>query len=247
MTLFCANNTSKGQQYEIWVAKTVDFLESTAPYLGEGGRCCSVMQSRPELDDNPKVLFLGYNADEDFGYCGIDKERFYKGNVKGGFYDERRYTYQWRIWKKLYDAMDKGAHYNTPMKDGNFIFMNAVYFGSKTIAQLKPVEKVIVNSCLALTNEVIHCIFKPECIVCFSVSKCFDMLASEFSFEQIQEFFPSRKDNPSLISKHRVKMGIWNGIKTIGIPHPSGKVNNDDWGTIALFLKEQMSDIAFQF
>ena len=143
--------------------------------------------------------------------------------------------------------MDKGAHYNIPMKDGNFIFMNAVYFGSKTIAQLKPTEKECVNGCLALTNEVIHCIFKPECIVCFSVSKCFDMLASEFSFKQIQEFYPSRKDNPSLVSKHRVKTGIWNGIMTIGIPHPSGRVNNDDWDTIALFLKEQMSDIAFRY
>lgn len=32
-------------------------------------------------------------------------------------------------------------------------------------------------------------------------------------------------------------MGLWEGIPIIGIPHPSGLHNHDDWGVIAHVLK----------
>lgn len=134
-------------RYEEWVEKVCDFLETTAPNLEEEGRCCSVFQSKPVLNKQPDVLFLGYNAHENYGYTGIDRKRFWKGNPS--FYEEgARYRDPWKIWYRPYNAM-KFAHYTEPMEDGNFVFMNAVYFGSSKIQQL---ERIPLISNLLLTN-----------------------------------------------------------------------------------------------
>ena len=53
------------EKYTQWVSKVIPFLERTGRALN---RCCSVMQSKPVLDKQPQVLFLGYNAQEDFGF-----------------------------------------------------------------------------------------------------------------------------------------------------------------------------------
>ncbi len=61
--------------YQQWVDEVCAFLKTTAPYLGEGGRHCSVFQSKPVLNIQPDILFLGYNANEDYGYAGIERKR----------------------------------------------------------------------------------------------------------------------------------------------------------------------------
>lgn len=225
--------------YKQWVESVCDFLETTAPNLGEGGRCCSVFQSKPVLNKQPDVLFLGYNAHEDYGYTGIDRKRFWKGNPS--FYEEgARYRDPWKIWYRPYNAM-KFAHYTAPMEDGNFVFMNAVYFGSSTIKQLEciPNIQLAIDKCLEFTKEVIIDIFCPKAIVCFSISDCFDRLNQKFGFDAVVSFSPSHNINDKPYQcKKTIKMGLWEGIPVIGIPHPSTRdFSNDDWGVIAHFLK----------
>jgi hypothetical protein len=225
------------QRYAQWVDKVFRFLEETGPTLGNRGRCCSVFQSKPVLEGQPDVLFLGYNAQEDYPYESPSEERFWEGNPD--FYDTRRM--KWRIWSKPYHAL-AFADYTKPMEDGNFVFMNAVYFGSKTIKQLEqlPNAKPAIAQCLEFTKEVIHDIFKPKAIVCFSVASGFDVLNTSFGFESVISFCPNRilPDGTKLECKWELKLGIWNGIPVIGMPHPSARgISNDDWGTIAYTLK----------
>ena len=224
------------QRYAQWVDKVSRFLEETGPTLGNGGRCCSVFQSKPVLEHQPDVLFLGYNAQEDYGYVPLSEERFWEGNPS--FYADRM---KWRIWSKPYHAL-AFADYTKPMEDGNFVFMNAVYFGSKTIKQLEqlPNAKPAIAQCLEFTKEVIHDVFKPKAIVCFSVADGFDALNTSFGFESVISFHPNRilPDGTKLECKWELKLGIWNGIPVIGMPHPSARgISNDDWGTIAYALK----------
>lgn len=230
----------KKEQYRQWVDKVCQFLTETGPTLGNGGRCCSVFQSKPVLDRQPEVLFLGYNAQEDFGYIPISEERFWEGNPD--FYTNRM---KWRIWSKLYHAM-AFADYTEPMEDGNFVFMNAVYFGSKNITQLErlPNAKPAISQCLEYTKELILEIFKPKAIVCFSLDKGFTPLHQAFKFESIESFYPSRTiaDNKELQCKWEMKTATWNGIPIIGMPHPSAPgISNDDWGTIAYALRDFLS------
>ncbi|WP_155285774.1 hypothetical protein [Capnocytophaga felis] len=221
------------EKYTQWVEKVIPFLEKTGKELN---RCCSVMQSKPVLDKQPQVLFLGYNAQEDYGFLPIDKTRFFEGNPS--FYTEERYT-KWRIWQRLYGAF-KWAEHLDPVTDGNFIFMNAVYFGTKNINQLKNIEqsKEVVNQCLDFTAEVIQDIFKPKSIVCFSISECFNPLKKKFHFTE-EEIITPQMVNGALAGI-KINKAYWNGIPIYGIPHPSGRLNNDDMGAIALFLKKEL-------
>ena len=230
--------------YDKWVEDVCAFLEETAPQLGgKGGRCCSVMQSKPVLDKRPDVVFLGYNAHEDWGFTTVDRNRFYEGNpFFYGNNGQARYKAPWRVWYKLYDAM-KWAGCTKPMNDGNFVFMNAVYFGSATIRQLEslPNSKSAIEKCLQLTQRLLLEIFRPKCIVCFSVQNCFNLIDKQFKFANVTTIRPQRiVDGKQLVAKHLVKTGYWDGIKIVGIPHPSLPISNDDWGTIALFLKNEI-------
>lgn len=133
------------------------------------------------------------------------------------------------------------AHYTKPMEDGNFVFMNAVYFGSSQIQQLERIPNIqpAIDKCLEFTKKVITDIFRPKVIVCFSISDCFDRLNLKFGFDAVVSFSPSHiiNDKPYQCKKI-IRMGLWEGIPVIGIPHPSTRdFSNDDWGVIAHFLK----------
>ena len=234
----------ENKSYDNWVKEVCSFLEDTAPRLGgNGGRCCSVMQSKPVLDKQPDVVFLGYNAHEDWGFTNVDYTRFYEGNPS--FYADNgnaRLHNPWRIWYKLYYAM-KWAKYTTLMEDGNFVFMNAVYFGSSTIKQLEslPYSKNAIEKCLYFTQKVLMEVFRPKCIICFSVRNCFDLIDKQLNFTKVTSIYPQRMvGDKLLVSRHIVKRGLWNNIKVFGIPHPSLPISNDDWGTIAQFLKKEI-------
>lgn len=218
------------QKYNQWVAKVIPFLEKTGKEIN---RCCSVFQSKPLLDKQAQVLFLGYNAQEDFGFVEVDKNRFYEGNP--AFYTDERN--QWRIWSRLYGAF-KWAENLSPVSDSNFIFMNAVYFGTKNINQLLNIKESgkAIDQCLDFTAEVIQEIFKPKSIVCFSVSECFTPLNRRYQFTNVEVIKPKMVNGQEAsITIHK---GEWNGIPVYGIPHPSGRVSNDNFGAIALYLKE---------
>ena len=228
--------TNRTELYNQWVDKVCQYIEEAGPRLNFPG---SVMQSKPVLDKQPGVVFLGFNSHEEWGYCGLKRERFFDGNP---FFYENRENSAWKVWKKPYEAF-KWAGYLTPMTDGNYVFMNAVYFGSDTIKSLqaKPESGEVIAKCLDFTAEVIQSIFRPRCVVCFSVTDCFLPLAQRFKFTEVETL------NPPIINgepaRQRVMKGFWGTIPTYGIPHPSGRVNNDDWGAIAMYLKKEMQSL----
>lgn len=221
----------KQELYDKWVDKVCQYIESVGPKIN----CTScAMQSKPVLDKSPQVVFLGYNAHEPFGYQGANKERFYTGNPF--FYTERN---KWKVWKKLYDAM-AWAKCVKPMEDGNFVFMNAVYFGSQDIQELKAKEgsAAIINQCLDYSAEVIQEVYHPNVVVCFSIPDCFSPFVERLHITDVETITPTIIDGSP--AWHQVMKAMWNDIKVLGIPHPSGRVSNDDWGAIAMFLKSEL-------
>lgn len=233
---------TRKELYDNWVDRVCRFLEETGPTLGPGGRCCGTFQSAPVLDKSPEVVFLGYNPHEDYGYVPVDRTRFYEGNPE--FYKSRE---KWPIWKNLYGAL-KYVGYLTPVTDGNFIFFNAAYFGSSDISKFKkiPGAAEATDMCLDFTEEVIHMIFKPKCIVCFSIPECFDRLDVKFHFDRVETVVPEFDgEKMHYVSTKKVKRGLWlsrngqDGIPIFGIPHPSLPISYDDWGAIATWLKNE--------
>lgn len=166
---------------------------------------------------------------------------FFEGNPYFYKDGERR---KWRIWTKLYDAM-REVGYTEPMEDGNFVFMNAVYFGSRSIAQLERIPGAVdaAGRCLDFTREVIQDIFKPRCVICLSIPNCYNYLDRRFHFSGRMTLVPERmRQGVHIVSRHAVTKADWEGIPVYGIPHPSGCVDNDSWGAIAQYLKDELTN-----
>lgn len=224
------------RKYSQWVDKVCLYMEEYGSHIN----CAScAFQSKPVLNKSPDVVFLGYNAHEEESFYGANKERFYKGNPS--FYKER-YTNIWKVWNKPYEAF-KWAKYLTPVTDGHFVFMNIIYWGSHNIQQFKslPNSNFHTKTCIQYTAEVIHEIFKPKCIVCFSIPDCFHLLNNKFTFTHIQFVTPMIQGE--IPARHSIATGMWNDIPVYGIPHPSGRTSNDDWGAIAMYLKAEMQKL----
>ena len=244
------------EKYNCWVQRVYAFLAEEGPKLNKH---CASFQSKPILDKQPDVVFLGYNPHENWEYFKEDSqpERFYEGNPSFCNPQERKKG-NWKIWNRIYDAFN-WAEYTRPVEDGNFVFFNAVYFGSDNIQEMKsiPGASEAIDKCLDFTSEVIQEIFKPKCVVCFSIPDCFDLLNLKFRFTDIRSIkldeniaphlaeFAIKKNWKSGIpnSNRTVKMALWNGIPVYGIPHPSGRISHDDWGLIALFLRNEMEKL----
>lgn len=227
---------TKQEMYEEWVDRVCRYVEEVGPGLG---LTSCAMQSKPVLDRKPEVVFLGYNAREPYGYTGPDRKRFFEGNPY--FYSDREHP-GWRIWHKIRDAFEcEWVNWPEPVTDGNFVFMNAVYFGSQTIAKFQSKEgsREVAGRCFDFTAEVVRRIFRPRSVVCFSINECFLPLARRFGFKDVESVMPVNIDGK--VARQRVLKGSWGGIPAYGIPHPSARVNNNDWGGIAMWLKREIT------
>lgn len=233
----------KENKYKKWVDKVAKYLETTGPEIGTS---CSVMQSRAVLDKDIDVVFLGCNANEPWGYCGVDRKRFWDGN--SAFYNNDDYRNNhamfhdpWKVWYIPYNAL-QWLKDTSPMDDGNYIFMNAIYFGTSDLKQMNnlPLINEAKKKCLSYTDEVIHKIFCPKLIVCFSIPDCFDVLNKQYDFKNIIEIIPNHP-NPDYHCTQavKVKSAEWKGCRVIGIPHPSKAISYDDWGAIGNFILQQ--------
>lgn len=238
--------SNREEKYSDWVNRVTQFLEKTGPNLSNGGRCCSVLQSRPVLDKDVDVVFLGCNPQENFGYCGVDRDRFWNGNKY--FYNDDKHTnndamYHWKVWGKLYEAL-KWLKNTQPMEDGHYVFMNAFYFGTRDLSQLEKISHIqeAKEQCIRFTDEVIHEIFRPKLIVCFSVSGCFDVIDKYVKFVDVSASIPEYP-NANYHSKKTVKVGYWKGIRVLGIPHPSQQISNDEMGCVGNFLLQNYTEL----
>lgn len=248
---------NRKEKYDDWVNRVIAFLTETGPKLGEKGTHCATFQSMPVLCKQPDVVYLGYNPNEPWEFYKEDvlPERFYRGNPY--FYSERK---KFKVWR-LADAFE-WAGYNKPVEDGNFVFFNAVYFGTKNIQSFKriPGSTEAIEKCISFTEEVIQDIFKPKCIVCFSVNDCFNLLNNRLGFKDVKfidtaestdadliEFAKTREDRAWKVTyscQQPVTKGFWNGIPVYGIPHPSSrKLTGDDLGAIALYLRSEIQKL----
>ena len=247
------------ERYIDWVKRVLKFLSETGPKLGEKGTHCATFQSKPVLDKQPDVVFLGYNPNEpwEFYQEEIEPDRFNNGNPAFNNPIQRK---KMKVWK--YAGAFEWAEYTKPVTDGNFVFFNAIYFGTKKIDDFIkiPGSAEAIEQCNTFTEELIHDIFQPKCIVCFSVSHCFDMLNRRFKFDDVKSIDTAKSTDPELLEfaltkekdswksiyscKDTVMKGYWKGIPVYGVPHPSNRnINYDDLGAVALYLRSEMQKI----
>lgn len=225
------------QMYEQWVDKACEFINEVGPRIN----CCGsgAMQSAPVLDHHPEVVFLGHDAHEPYGWEEGKEEqirrRFFEGNP--AFYhidDSDKNRHGWKFWtlpRFIFNIIEKD---NRLVKDGNFVLMNAFFFGAHKIDQLNcKMTNEDAKRNAELTREVICDIFKPKAVVCFSVEDVFGAL-------------PDIKDKHvvDLGTRLKVMRGTWdNGITVFGVPHFSGRISYADRDKIIGYLNTEIKKL----
>ena len=212
----------KIKDYNLWVDRVCKYIEEVGPIINAPS---SAMQSAPVLDKSPDVIFLGHDAREPFDFNGADKNRFFVGNSE--FIPNR---HEWVMWNRLDKAFRRNG-LERFVTDGNFMLMNLFFLGADNISSFhRKMKYEVMKECINFTEELIHNIIKPKLIICFSVNHVFNCLASKMvNIEQINLTIPNN-----------VKIGHWNGIPVIGIPHPSSRgLSNAYWSEISNFIKEK--------
>lgn len=218
------------QKYEQWVDKALEFIYEVGPRINCYGS--GAMQSAPVLDHHPEVVFLGHDAHEPYGWEEGKEEqirrRFFEGNP--AFYhidDSDKNRHGWKFWtlpRFIFNIIEKD---NRLVKDGNFVLMNAFFFGAHKIDQLcSKMTHEDAKRNVELTRELICDIFKPKAVVCFSVEDVFGVL-------------PGIKDKQviNLGTNRTVMRGTWdNGIAVFGIPHFSSSLSYEDRDKIIAYI-----------
>lgn len=217
--------------FDRWVDKVCDFIAKVEPKIN---KCSAGFQSPPLLNRRPEVVWLGFNPNEPYAFTGVDRKRFYSGNP----YWETRM--RWRMWRRLHQAFTR-AGYAAPITDGRFVLTNAVYFGSKNIAEMErlPEWPAICGECLSLTAELIQEIYRPKAVVCFSLPKCFNQLSGRLQFQDVVRFHPLSA-NGEPVCQWAAK-GIWGDIRVYGIVHPSAPAFSRAYGdAFVRFLQSEL-------
>ena len=96
----------------------------------------------------------------------------------------------------------------------------------------------IINQCLDFSAEVIKDIYRPKAVVCFSIPDCFTPFINRLNIKEVESIVPPIVNGEP--AKHGVAKAMWDDIKIIGIPHPSGRISYDDLGAIAMYLQNEL-------
>ena len=161
-----------------WAARVSSFLQ---PF----GKPVRVFTSSVKLDYRPKVVFVGYNSHPD---------RAYPADMD---INECLHSSPFTLYLKRYEKAQKDniplpkpvkddarsliteafriADYHIPCYQENHVMMNAVYFCTDNIRQMRdsdPDGERKIKPCVDFTAEAITNIFRPRCVVTFSI-QCF--------------------------------------------------------------------------
>lgn len=207
------------EKYSNWVDRVCTWMEQVGPIVKGSS---SAMQSAPALSGHCKVLFLGHDAHEPFGFTGVDRQRFFEGN--GNFNNAKAMG---PIWNRPYQSLKRIGHTEI-LEPDNFMLMNLFYFGADDIKESAAnMRKEVMEKCIEFTGELASEIVKPKVIVCYSERSVFDPLKKRLT----------DVENIQIADGIAVSFGKWNDIPVIGMKHPSGpNVSNKYLDTVLEYV-----------
>lgn len=214
----------KLQLYNDWVDRVMTWCQDVGPRIN---RHVAAMQSRPFFDKKAEICFLGINPAEDGSFNAEDldyyRQRFFDGNsiTPETWGDAGRGGH--RKWNWIFNPEQAENSFakcgrGEAVKEGNYLFFNAIFFGSPHGGTDIRYQDII-NKSVQFTAEAIVDVFIPKCVICFSIPKVWDRLNAELHFAKTSRMDILHPDGTPV--SQRIMRGESKGIVFYGIPHPS--------------------------
>lgn len=222
--MFVDMETTK-KLYDKWVNDVMAWADYIGPQVNKP---LATVQAKPFFDHQSEILFLGINPAEDGCYRKEDRDyyikRFYDGNAPenwaaGGRGGQKRWDWLFHP-ERPGNAFSK-VGWGDAVNPGNYLFFNILFFTTLhggTDFNFNEVKE----QCATFMAEAVTQVFRPKCVICFSVNKVFYPLGGKVHFDHVSRLPVTLPDGKPC--RFRVMRGENDGIVYYGIPHLSAAV-----------------------
>jgi len=233
---------NKKELFDKWVDQVMAYTAEVGPKIN---RHVAAMQGRPFFDRQSDILFLGINPAENGVYREEEnaaaRQRFYDGNCNPPETWGGRWNWAFNP-DNPHNSFTK-CGWGDAVRQGNYLFFNAVFFGSPHGGTDIATHNAIINRCVEFTAEAITGIFRPKCVICFSVAKVFDRLNGVLHLDDVHRMQGIMHEDGTMMTQ-RIMRGEKDGIRFYGVPHLSGARNfsKADFDAIIAAIHKDISE-----
>lgn len=193
-----------------WAEKTINQYKKI---LEEEGRTDGFMGSQSPIDkltESPEIIILGKNPGHGGNFEDSEKfkDEFLKGNLKWENRNNRRNEGRWQYWQNIKSYLNKTFSKDLLEDDSKRVLTNATFFEAEKPKDLPPkaYEQTIICT-LSLIDALQP---KKKVVICMGAPDYYRFITG----------FTEKNDKYAC---EGLFYGVRNGIKYIGMPHPSGR------------------------
>lgn len=194
----------------IWAEKTIEYYKEVLEEVGSSNSFMGSQSPIDKISDSPEIIILGKNP----GHGGNfeDSEKFRSDFLKGNEYwrnrNNRRNEGRWQYWQNIKSYLNKTFSKDLLEDDSKRVLTNATFFAARTPKDLPPkaYEKTIV--CTLSLIDILQP--KKKVVICMGASEYYRFITG---FTEYNDKYACEG----------LFYGVRNGIKYIGMPHPSGR------------------------
>lgn len=216
-----------------WVESTIEHYKNVLEEVGRPDGFVGSQSPINQLSESPEIIILGKNPGHGGSFEDSEQFRrdFLKGNQTWIKRNNRRKDGKWQYWQNIKSYLTKTFSYELLEDDSKRVLTNATFFESPTPSGLPPkaYEKTI-KCTLSLIDILLP---KKKVVICMGASDYFRFITG----------FTERNDKYAC---EGLFYGVRNGIKYIGMPHPSGRQSKPKREFIKEFIYAVVNSCNFE-
>ncbi|MBQ8423098.1 MAG: hypothetical protein IJY36_02395 [Coprobacter sp.] len=198
--------TIESQDLQKWAEETREIYKKVLRETGCKNDFNGSQSPLNVLSDRPEIVILGKNPGHDGEFKDTDdfKENFLKGNKCWACRNNRG----WQYWKNIKSYLGRTFSEELLEDDGKRVLTNATFFAASKPNKLPPrAYEDTIKCTLSLIDKLQP---KKKVVICMGASEYYRFITDLTEYND-------KYSNEGLFYGER------NGIKYIGIPHPSGR------------------------
>ena len=201
-------------QIRVWAEKSIDTYKNVLVKTNSKHDFIASQSPLNEIKESPEIVILGKNPGHSGEFVDSDEllDTFLKGNdtwIRRN--NRRKVDGRWQYWQNIKFYLSPTFTKEMLEDDNKRILTNATFFCSESPKNLPPCAyKETIECSLNLVD-----VLKPSknVVICMGASDYFGLFKDKFGFTEYHDVY----------SAEGLFYGIRNGVKYIGMPHPSGR------------------------
>lgn len=193
-----------------WAKETIEYYKKVLNELGCPHGFMGSQSPINELSESPEIIVLGKNPGHD-GKINDSEEfrrKFLKGNESWGNRNKGWKEGRWQYWQNIKSYLNKIFSKDMLEDDNKRVLTNATFFEAKEPKDLPPKAYEKTIDCTLSLIDILRP--KKNVVICMGASDYYRFITG----------FTEYNDKYACDGLY---YGVRNGIKYIGMPHPSGR------------------------